>query len=265
MDKKHPDEIRTAVRHRYAQMAKRDSSVCGCSVSPSCCGEPTISLSTLTGYSQEEINGAPEGSNMGLGCGNPQAIAALRPGETVLDLGSGGGFDCFLAAKKVGKTGQVIGVDMTPEMIFKARENALRADYPNVEFRLGEIEHLPVADGSIDVVISNCVINLSPNKPDVFREVFRILKPGGRVAVSDVVATAQLPAELKNDLDLLSACVSGAATVVEIEEMLRQTGFKDILIQTQDESREFIRQWIPGKRVQDYIVSATIQAVKPKK
>jgi ubiquinone/menaquinone biosynthesis C-methylase UbiE len=201
---------------------------------------------------------------MGLGSGNPLVIAALKPGEVVLDLGSGGGFDCFLAAAKVGKSGRVIGVDMTPEMISKARHTALNANYSNVEFRLGEIEHLPVADGSIDVVISNCVINLSPHKSDVFKEVFRILKPEGRFAISDVVATAQLPPELKNDLDLLSACVSGAVTVAEIEEMLQETGFNGILIQIQDESREFIRHWVPGKDVQDYIVSATIQAVKPR-
>jgi arsenite methyltransferase len=267
MDKQHPDEIRTAVRHKYAEVAKDDSTDCGCSQSPSCCGDPTLSLTdlgTLTGYSQEELTGVPEGSHMGLGCGNPQAIAALKPGETVLDLGSGGGFDCFLAAKQVGDSGQVIGVDMTPEMISKARKNALKGDYANVEFRLGEIEHIPAADESIDVIISNCVINLSPKKLDVFKEAFRILKPGGRLAISDVVATAQLSPEFKNDLDLLSACVSGAATVVEITEMLQEAGFQDIQIQTKDESRELISHWVPGKTVQDYIVSATIEATKPK-
>jgi SAM-dependent methyltransferase len=188
----------------------------------------------------------------------------LKPGETVLDLGSGGGFDCFLAAKQVGNTGKVIGVDMTPEMISKARENALKDDYSNVEFRLGEIERVPAADDSIDVIISNCVINLSPNKLNVFKETFRILKPGGRLAISDVVATAQLPPEFKNDLDLLSACVSGAATVAEITEMLQEAGFHNIEIQTKDESRELISHWVPGKNVQDYIVSATIEARKPK-
>jgi arsenite methyltransferase len=265
MDKKHPDEIRTGVRKKYGEVAKSDSTGC-CTPVSSCCGEPTTSLDnlgTLTGYSQEDLTGTPQGSNMGLGCGNPQAIAALKPGETVLDLGSGGGFDCFLAAKQVGETGRVIGVDMTPEMISKARENALKGDYSNVEFRLGEIEHLPAADASIDVIISNCVINLSPKKLDVFKETFRILKPGGRLAISDVVATAQLPPEFKNDLDLLCACVSGAASVVEITEMLEEAGFQDIQIQTQDESRELISHWVPGKNVQDYIVSATIEAVKP--
>jgi arsenite methyltransferase len=265
MDKKRPDEIRTVVRKKYGEVAKSDSTGC-CTPVSSCCGEPAIpldNLGTLTGYSQEELTGAPQGSNMGLGCGNPQAIAALKPGETVLDLGSGGGFDCFLAAKQVGESGRVIGVDMTPEMISKARENALKGDYSNVEFRLGEIEHIPAADGSIDVIISNCVINLSPKKLDVFKETFRILKPGGRLAISDVVATAQLPPEFKNDLDLLCACVSGAASVVEITEMLEEAGFQDIQIQTQDESRELISHWVPGKNVQDYIVSATIEAVKP--
>ena len=265
MDKKHPNEIRTVVRKKYGEVAKSDSTGC-CPPVASCCGEPATpleNLGTLIGYSQEELSVAPEGSNMSLGCGNPQAIAALKPGETVLDLGSGGGFDCFLAAKQVGDTGRVIGVDMTPEMITKARENALKGDYSNVEFRLGEIEHIPAADGSIDVIISNCVINLSPKKLDVFKEAFRILKVGGRLAISDVVATAQLPPEFKNNLDLLSACVSGAATVVEIKEMLQEAGFQDIQIRTQDESRELISHWVPGKNVQDYIVSASIEAVKP--
>jgi SAM-dependent methyltransferase len=266
MPKKHPDEIRTVVRKKYGEVAKSDSSGC-CTPMSSCCSEPETSLEnlgTLTGYSHKELSLAPQGSNMGLGCGNPQAIAALKPGETVLDLGSGGGFDCFLAAKQVGDTGKVIGVDMTPEMISKARENALKGDYSNVEFRLGEIERIPAADASIDVIISNCVINLSPKKLDVFKEAFRILKPGGRLAISDVVATAQLPLEFKNDLDLLSACVSGAATMAEITEMLQQAGFQNIEIQTKDESRELISHWVPGKNVQDYIVSATIEAIKPK-
>jgi SAM-dependent methyltransferase len=265
MEKKHPDEIRTVVRKKYGEVAKNDPTGC-CTPISSCCGEPATSLENLdplTGYSPEELSLAPEGSHMGLGCGNPQAIAALKPGETVLDLGSGGGFDCFLAARQVGETGQVIGVDMTADMIAKARENALKGDYSNVEFRLGEIEHLPVADASVDVIISNCVINLSPEKLDVFREAYRILKPGGRLAISDVVATAPLPPELKNDLDLLSACVSGAATIAEITEMLQEAGFQNIEIQTKDESRELISHWVPGKNVQDYIVSATIEAIKP--
>ncbi len=266
MEKKHPDEIRVTVRDKYADVANLDSKSCRCTPVPSCCGQPTVSLDdlgALGGYSPEELSIAPEGANMGLGCGNPQAIASLELGETVVDLGSGGGLDCFLAARKVGETGRVIGVDMTPEMVAKARENAHKGDYSNVEFRLGEIEHLPVEDGSANVIISNCVINLSPEKLDVFREMYRILKPGGRLAIADVVATAPLPSEMKNDLDLLSSCVSGAATVNEIEEMLLEAGFRDVQILILEESRELIREWVPGRNVEKYIVSATIEATKP--
>ncbi len=267
MAKKHPDEIRTVVRKKYGEVAK--SNTIGCGYDPfSCYGEPTGFLEEVgerIGYSQEEVRCVPAGANMGLGCGNPQAIAALQPGETVVDLGSGGGFDCFLAAKQVGETGKVIGVDMTPEMISKARENARKGGYTNVDFRLGEIEHLPVADGSADVIISNCVINLSPQKPDVFRDAYRILKPGGRLAISDIVATGPLPQELQEDLTLLAGCVSGAATTDEIEKMLQEAGFQDIHIKIQDESREFIKEWVPGRNIEEYIVSATIEAVKPLK
>ncbi len=264
MDKERQDEIRTVVRKSYAEVAKRGSADFCCS--PSTCDTegvvPIESLSKQMGYSEEQVLGVPEGANMGLGCGNPQAIAALQPGETVVDLGCGGGFDCFLAAQQVGQTGRVIGVDMTPDMISKARENARKGSYTNVEFRLGEIEHLPVADQTVDAIISNCVINLSPDKLDVYREAFRILKPGGRLAISDVVATAPLPPELKDDLALVSGCIAGAATINEIEEMLLEAGFQDVLILTQDESREFIREWAPGKNIEEYIVSATIEAVK---
>ncbi len=200
---------------------------------------------------------------MGLGCGNPQAIASLQRGETVLDLGSGGGFDCFLAARAVGETGKVIGVDMTPEMVSKARENAMKAGYKNVEFRLGEIEHLPVADKSIDVILSNCVINLSPEKHKVFDDAFRVLKSGGRLAVSDVVATAELPEEVKNDLALHAGCIAGASLISDVEAMLQNSGFRDIRIKPKDESREFIRTWAPGRNIEDYVVSATIEAKKP--
>ena len=202
---------------------------------------------------------------MGLGCGNPQAIASLQPGETVLDLGSGGGFDCFLAARAVGETGKVIGVDMTPEMVSKARENASKAGFKNVEFRLGEIEYLPVADKSVDVIISNCVINLSPEKHKVFDDAFRVLKPGGRLAVSDVVATSELPQEVKNDLALYAGCMAGASPISEVEAMLKKSGFSHIRIQPKDESREFIRTWAPGRNVENYVVSATIVAVKPRR
>ncbi len=205
----------------------------------------------------------PAGADLGLGCGNPQAIAALQPGETVLDLGSGAGFDCFLAVRQVGPSGLVIGVDMTAEMVTKARQNAEKAGYGNVEFRLGEIEHLPVADASVDVIISNCVINLSPDKFQVFREAFRVLRPGGRLAISDIVTTAPLPEEVRHDLALYAGCIAGAATIMEIEAMLREAGFKQIRIQPKDESRQLIREWAPGRKIEDFIVSATIEAVKP--
>jgi len=215
------------------------------------------------GYSEEDVDSVPEDANMGLGCGNPVAIASLKPGETVVDLGSGGGFDCFLAAKEVGETGKIIGVDMTSEMISRARKNAEKMGTRNVEFRLGEIEHLPVADNSADIIMSNCVINLSPDKPSVYRDAYRVLKPGGRLAISDIVATAPLPAEIRNDLALLSACVGGAATIEDTVDMLKQAGFHDIKITPKHESRELIRQWAPGKNAGDYIVSAYIEAVKP--
>ncbi|MCG6916110.1 MAG: arsenite methyltransferase [Deltaproteobacteria bacterium] len=266
MAKKHPDEIRILVRDKYAKVANQDSKGCECTPFPSCCGEPTGSLDDLgasAGYSPEELRTAPEDANMGLGCGNPLAIASLRPGEIVVDLGSGGGFDCFLAARKVGEAGRVIGVDMTPEMVAKARENAGKGDYSNVEFRLGEIEHLPVEDGSADIIISNCVINLSPEKLNVFREAFRILKPGGRLAITDVVASAPLPAEFKTNPTLLSGCISGAATIEKLDSMLQEVGFTDIRIRPLENSRMFIKDWFPDINVEDYVVSATIGAVKP--
>jgi SAM-dependent methyltransferase len=200
---------------------------------------------------------------MGLGCGNQQAIAALKPGETVLDLGSGGGFDCFLAARQVGETGRVIGVDMTPAMLSKARANAEQGGYANVEFRLGEIEHLPVADRSIDVILSNCVINLSPDKQRVFAECFRVLKPGGRLAISDVVAFAEIPAHIQEDMALLTGCMAGATPIAELGEMLHAAGFEDVRIAPKEESKSFIREWAPGTPVTDYVVAATIEAVRP--
>lgn len=260
------DDVRAAVRQTYAQVAQA-TSACGCATS--CCSATpegniaTISAETL-GYSPQDVSSVPEGANMGLGCGNPQAIAALKPGEVVLDLGSGGGFDCFLAARQVGDTGRVIGVDMTPEMVSKARANAVSGGYSNVEFRLGEIEHLPVADNTADVIISNCVINLSPNKPQVFADAFRVLKPGGRLAISDVVATAPLPDEIKQNLMLLSYCVAGAAQISDLEAALRAAGFEQISIVPKDESHEFIREWAPGRRAEEYVVSANIEAIKPR-
>jgi SAM-dependent methyltransferase len=255
-----PDEIRTAVRDNYGQIAANDQTGCGCS-----CGDeapaPT-QLATAMGYSDAELGAAPEGANLGLGCGNPHAIASLEPGETVVDLGSGAGFDCFLAARQVGESGSVIGVDMTPEMITKARENARRAGASNVSFRLGEIEHVPVADNTAHVVISNCVINLSPEKRQVFREAFRVLRPGGRLAVADVVASAPLPDALQEDLQAYTACVSGAITAGEIEAMLADVGFVDVSVRPQDERRELIKEWSPGGRLEDYVVSALIEARK---
>lgn len=271
------DEIRQAVRENYAKVAESGGSSCGCGtpsdlpmIETPCCGgsnnvgkERPIQDSTRMGYSSEELASVPEGADMGLGCGNPQAIAALKPGETVVDLGSGGGFDSFLAANKVGPEGHVIGIDMTPEMVSKARENALRNKYTNVEFRLGEIEHLPVADNSVNVILSNCVINLSPDKPSVYRDAFRILKPGGRLAISDMVAIAELPEELKNDLDNYCGCITGTVAVGEIEQMLTEAGFENIRIKHKDESKEFITEWVPGKSIEDYVMSASIEAVKP--
>ncbi len=260
------EEIRHAIRRRYGRAAQQPLSGCGCG--PECCGDaisaedPDLTSSKL-GYSDEEISRVPVGANLGLGCGNPQAIAELKAGEVVLDLGSGAGFDCFLAAQQVGPSGSVIGVDMTPEMVAKARDLAQQHGYRNVSFRLGEIEALPVADNTVDVIISNCVINLATDKASVFAEAFRVLKPGGRLAISDVVRTADLPAEILTDPESYAACAAGALTITEIERILTHYGFVDIAITPKDESRSFIREWAPGRRLDDYIVSAYIRAKKP--
>ena len=252
------DQIRQCVRDRYAEIARSGPSCC----KSSCCSDTLGdgAASAKVGYSQADMDAAPEGSNLGLGCGNPQAIAALKPGETVLDLGSGAGFDCFLAARQMEGTGQVIGVDMTPEMLSKARANAAKGGYANVEFRLGEIEHLPVADNSVDVIISNCVINLSPDKPQVYAEAGRVLRRGGRVAVSDVVAVKPMPRELKDNLAAHAGCVAGAAQVDELRSMLAAAGFVDIQIKVNEASREFIKDWFPGSGVEDYVRSSIIEA-----
>jgi SAM-dependent methyltransferase len=266
MDERKNDEIRSAVRDNYGKVAAAGRAGCGCSPS-SCCGTPNnVSAGAISlglGYSGEDVAAVPEGANMGLGCGNPQAIASLQPGETVLDLGSGGGFDCFLAARAVEDNGQVIGVDMTPEMITKSRRNSERAGFRNVDFRLGELENLPVADGIVDVIISNCVINLSPEKQRVFSEAFRVLKSGGRLAISDVVATAEMPDPVKKDMAMYTGCVSGASFIPDLESMLRQAGFEKIRIRPKDESKTFIRDWAPGSKIEDYVVSANIEAIKP--
>ncbi len=251
-------EIREAVRDTYGKIARERGTGGGC------CGpaDPGTASGRL-GYSSEEMSSVPEGANLGLGCGNPGAIASLKTGETVLDLGSGGGFDCFLAAQEVGPEGHVIGVDMTADMLALARENAAKIGVDYVEFRLGEIEALPVADGVVDVILSNCVINLSPNKERVFAEAFRVLRAGGRLAISDVVATALFPEELRRDTDLFVGCMSGAALIDDLHKMLADVGFVDIRIDPKDESREFIRDWDPTRNVADYVVSATIEAIKP--
>ena len=267
MNFENQEEVRKAVRKNYGSVARGGRGCCGAEEGESCRPEAapaqTKGVSERMGYSPEEVGSVPAGADMGLGCGNPQAIAGLQPGEAVLDLGSGGGIDCFLAAKRVGERGRGLGVDMTPEMVEKARANAARGGYGNVEFRLGEIERLPVSDASVDVVISNCVVNLSPDKPAVFREAYRVLKPGGRLAISDVVASAELPEEARRDLAAWSGCMSGAATVEQLTGILRAEGFVDVGIEPKDESREFIKDWSPGRSIADYIVSAAIKARKP--
>lgn len=222
-------EIKKTVRNRYAQAALHGGSCCG--PSPSCCGGQSIqSLSELVGYSKEEIMEVPEGANLGLGCGNPVALASLKDGETVLDLGSGAGFDCFLAAKRVGPRGRVIGVDMTPEMVQKARENARKGGFENVEFRLGEIEHLPAPDNSVDVIISNCVINLVPDKAQVFREAYRVLKPGGRIVISDIVVDGELPEVVRSSVAAYVGCVAGALEREKYVETIKGAGFEEVEI-----------------------------------
>ncbi len=266
------DSHRQAVRDAYAKVAQANNQGTGCGTASGCCGvsgDASINavISTRLGYSEQDLASVPQGADMGLGCGNPRAIASLRAGEVVVDLGSGGGFDCFLAAHEVGENGRVIGVDMTPDMLSKARANAAKGRYRNVEFRLGEIENLPVADNTADVIISNCVINLSPDKPRVFREAFRILKPGGRLAISDVVATIDLPETMREDAALIAGCVGNASLIEDLEAMLEEAGFTSVRIQPKDESREFIRDWAPehdvANDVADYVVSATIEGIKP--
>jgi arsenite methyltransferase len=226
MEKKH---IKKIVRAGYAEIARKNKS--GCASVSSCCGTSQIEqISKNIGYTEKELKAVPEGANLGLGCGNPTALASLKKGEIVLDLGSGAGFDCFLAANKVGKKGKVIGVDMTPEMLDKARENAEKARYSNVEFRLGEIENLPVADNAVDVVISNCVINLSPDKKRVFEETFRVLKPGGRFMVSDIVLLKELPAVIKSSVAGYIGCISGAILKEKYLQMIRKAGFQEITV-----------------------------------
>ncbi|WP_115865218.1 arsenite methyltransferase [Halorussus litoreus] len=273
-------EQRTAVRDRYAGIATGSSaSCCGDEDAEpaSCCGDAAAGeestaesgldadadRSRKLGYSEDDLAAVDGDANLGLGCGNPTAIASLEQGDAVLDLGSGGGFDCFLAAREVGPDGRVIGVDMTPEMVEKARANTEENDAETVEFRLGEIEHLPVADASVDVILSNCVVNFSTDKPQVFREAHRVLRPGGRLAISDVVLTSELPDDVRADPESVSACVAGAASIPALEEMVTEARFADVSIEPKDDSDEFIREWDPERDLSDYVVAATIEAEKP--
>jgi SAM-dependent methyltransferase len=268
------DTARRHVRERYGRIAETDGAGCGCA--PSCCTpkgatdvldhaatHDAATRSQRMGYSHADTAAVPAGANLGLGCGNPLAIASLRAGQTVLDLGSGAGFDAFLAARAVGPAGRVIGVDMTPEMVSKARANAAKSGYANVEFRLGEIENLPVADATVDVILSNCVINLAPDKPRVFREAFRALKPGGRLAISDIVALQPVPEAMRRDVELYTACAAGAALVRDVETALRDAGFAEVHVTPKPESRAVIAEWFPGRALENYFASAIIEAVKP--
>jgi SAM-dependent methyltransferase len=250
---KSTDEIRSDVRDHYSAVARGAASAC--------CGGGTCGSEKL-GYGSDELAAVPEGADLGLGCGNPQAIANLRTGEVVVDLGAGGGIDCFLAGRAVGPTGKVIGVDMSTDMISLARGNARKHGTTNVEFRLGEIEHLPVADASVDVVISNCVINLSPDKPAVFREIARVLRPGGRVAVSDIVSFAPLAPDMAKDVAMYCGCIAGAASVGEVAAMMQASGFADVRVEIDGASREVIAGWAPGKGVEDLVASARITATR---
>ena len=259
MDTEKVYAVRKEVRDHYGQLSREGMGCCG--TGGCCVANP--GASEALGYTAEQLADAPEGANLGLGCGNPQAIARLTSGERVLDLGSGGGFDCFLAARQVGPTGHVIGVDMTPDMIERARGNAKKVTLSNVEFRLGEIEHLPLADAEVDVVISNCVINLSPEKSAVFREAFRVLKPGGRLAISDVVALAPLTAEEKADVTLYTGCVAGAATIDELKAMLLDAGFDKVDIDIPAIGRATVAQWFQDNPTAAKVASATIEARRP--
>lgn len=265
MNQAEKDAVRTHVRTVYGNIASSGGAG-GCCGEAGGCGAagPTAEEKSLRlGYSGEEIAAVPEGANMGLGCGNPQAIAELAPGETVVDLGSGGGLDCFLAARRVTEAGRVIGVDMTPEMISKARSSAVKSGYSHVEFRLGEIENLPIADGTADVILSNCVINLSPDKNRVFGEAYRVLKPGGRMAVSDVVALKPIPKELARNMAVYSGCVSGAASPEELRRLLEAHGFVDISVEPKGSAGDPILEYSPGDGAGDYVASAVIRARKP--
>jgi arsenite methyltransferase len=274
------EKVRKIVREGYAKIARKQKLCCSSST-PCDSNTPSMSreISRRIGYSEEEISSVPEEANLGLGCGNPVALASLKKGQTVLDLGSGGGFDCFLAAKRVGKSGRVIGVDMTPEMIDKARENAQRGKYENVEFRVGEIENLPVADGTVDVIISNCVINLSPNKKRVFEEAFRVLKPNGRLMISDIVLLKKLPEVVRKSVQAYIGCLAGAEMKDRYLQMIRDAGFQEVKVieenyfpvenMANDPTAQAIvkSSEIPAEKVKemtDAVASVKVYGVKPK-
>ena len=260
------DEIREHIQKNYAKIAVGNTAGGCCGGGCSCSGGESSAdvsgSSMIIGYTEDDLSGVPSESNMGLGCGNPIAIASIKKGETVLDLGSGGGFDCFLARRQVGETGYVIGVDMTPDMLKLARNNAKKAGYTNVDFRLGEIENLPVADASVDVIISNCVINLSLDKEKVFNDAYRVLKPGGRLSISDVVAIAELPQQIKQDLAMMAGCIAGAEYVENIRAMMEGAGFRDIKLMPKDNSSVIIKSWVPDRNVEDFVASYIIEATK---
>ena len=279
------DKVHEQVREGYGRIARGDAGGCcgsgGGGGGGGCCGPAVLGpdeLAQAIGYAAPELAAAPEGANMGLSCGNPTALASLKPGEVVLDLGSGGGFDCFIAGPKVGRAGRVIGVDMTPDMLAKARRNLAsyrsQSGLDNVEFRLGEIEHLPVSDSSVDVVISNCVLNLSPDKPRVWKEIARVLKPGGRIAVSDLALVRELPGAIRQDVEALVGCIAGAVLVEETRQMMRDAGLAEIVLtpknQYIDSMTDFedplyarIAQALPpGAKMSDYITSLDIAARK---
>jgi ubiquinone/menaquinone biosynthesis C-methylase UbiE len=270
-----PETLREEVRRRYGSIAKGDTTLKDSGKSEGSCCSPDRSGNTQTGccgvgeqahtlgYSEADLAGIPDGANLGLGCGNPVALASLKAGQTVLDLGAGAGFDAFIAARAVGPTGRVIGVDMTSEMVTKARANAKKGGYAQVDFRLGEIEALPVADASIDVIISNCVINLCPDKRPVYQEAFRALRPGGRLAVSDVVARAELPDEVKRDLSLHTGCLAGATAQANLVRILEEVGFVDIVIRAKGNSDEVITSWESKRGFESKVFAAEVTATKP--
>jgi len=259
------EEIRDSIRKNYTKVALKGTNGGCCSGGGCCCNGSAADISESSkrvGYTEDDISSVPLESNMGLGCGNPIGIAAIKEGETVLDLGSGGGFDCFLARRQVGDTGHVIGVDMTPDMIKLARQNAEKSGYTNIEFRLGEIEHLPVADKSVDVIISNCVINLSLEKEKVFLDAYRVLKSGGRLSISDVVATAELPDHIKHDLTMMAGCIAGAEYVESIRTMMQNAGFQNIKLTPKDNSNEILKTWVENSNIEDFVASYMIEATK---